>query len=192
MDSPGDVTILLKAWGSGDEAARDLLAASLFKELRTIARRYMRDERQGHTLQATALVNEAYLRMVDVRNVDWQNRAQFFAIAGNIMRRVLVDSARARKARKRGGDAVRVNFDEMLGAGAAMEDPVLEIDAALEELAKIAPRQAQVVELRYFAGLNTEEIAVVLEISARTVDRDWAFARSLLSRELVRKPVVQQ
>ena len=186
MGSPGDVTLLLKAWGGGDAAARDRLAESLFRELRVIARRYMRDERQGHTLQATALVNEAYLRMVDVQNVDWQNRAQFFAIAGSIMRRVLVDSARARKARKRGGDAVRVNFDEMLAAGAVAEDPVIEIDAALEELAKIAPRQVRVVELRYFAGLNTEQIATVLGASTRTVDRDWAFARSWLSRQLSR------
>src|SRR3989475_13118060 len=149
-----EVTGLLKAWSDGDQAALDRLAAKVHQELRHIARRYMRNERAGNTLQTTALVNEVYLRLVDVKNVDWQQRAQFFAIAAQMMRRILVDAARARGSHKRGGGAVRVNVDEALVVSPEPDSSLVALDEALEAFAKLAPRQAQVVELRYFGGLS--------------------------------------
>jgi len=183
MDS-AEVTGLLKAWRNGDGAAPDRLASVVYDELRRVARRYMRNERAGNTLQTTALVNEAYLRMVGVNNVDWQSRAQFFAIAAQMMRRILVDSARARGSHKRGGGAVRVNIDETAVLSPEPDASIVRLDEALEAFSKVAPRYAKVVELRYFGGLSEEEIAEVLKISPRTVRRDWEFARAWLKREL--------
>src|SRR2546427_13089979 len=154
-----EVTGLLKAWSDGDQAALDRLAAKVHQELRHIARRYMRNERAGNTLQTTALVNEVYLRLVDVKNVDWQQRAQFFAIAAQMMRRILVDAARARGSHKRGGGAVRVNVDEALVVSPERDSSLVALGEALETFSKLAPRQAQVVELRYFGGLSEAEHA---------------------------------
>ena len=181
-----EVTGLLKAWSSGDPAALERLAETLYDELRHIARRYMRNERAGNTLQTTALVNEVYLRLVDVKNVDWQQRAQFFAIAAQMMRRILVDAARARGSNKRGGGAIKVNVDEAPVLSPERDSSLVALDDALEAFSKLAPRQAKVVELRYFGGLSEEETAEVLKISTRTVRRDWDFAKSWLMRELSR------
>ena len=181
-----EVTGLLKAWSGGDQAALERLADQVYNELRRIARRYMRNERAGNTLQTTALVNEVYLRLVDVKNVDWQQRAQFFAIAAQMMRRILVDAARARGSHKRGGRAIKVNVDEALVASPERDSSLVALDEALEAFSKVAPRQAKVVELRYFSGLSEEEIAEVLKITPRTVRRDRDFAKSWLMRELRR------
>ena len=181
---PGEITGLLKAWSAGDLQALDRLSAVVYEELCRIAGRYMRNERPGGTLQTTALVNEAYVRLVDLKDVDWQCRAQFFAISAQIMRRVLVDAARARGASKRGGGADKVNLDAVAVVSPEPEGWVLALDAALADFAKVAPRQAKVVEMRYFGGLSEEEIAEVLKTSARTVERDWRFAKSWLMREL--------
>jgi len=183
---PAEVTGLLRAWSSGDEAAMDRLASLVYDELRRIARRYMRNERAGQTLQTTALVNEVYLRLVDVKNVDWNHRAQFFAISAQMMRRILVDSARARGSRKRGGGAEKVNVDEVAVLSPEPDRAILAVDSALEEFAKLAPRQAKVVELRYFGGLSADQIAEVMQTSTRTIERDWQFAKSWLMRELSR------
>jgi RNA polymerase sigma factor (TIGR02999 family) len=181
-----DVTGLLKAWSGGDQAALERLASHLHDELRHIARRYMRNERAGNTLQTTALVNEVYLRLVDVKNVDWRQRAQFFAIAAQMMRRILVDAARARGSHKRGGGVMKVNVDEAPVLSPERDSSLVALDDALEAFSKLAPRQAKVVELRYFGGLSEEETAEVLKISTRTVRRDWDFAKSWLARELSR------
>src|SRR6266478_5043632 len=161
-ESP-EVTVLLKAWSDGDQAALDRLMPAVYGELRCIAHRYMRNERAGNTLQTTALVNEAYLRLVDVKNVDWQQRAQFFAMSAQMMRRILVDAARARGARKRGGGAEKINMDDVAVLSPEAEDAVVALDGALE-FAKAAPRQAKVVELRYFGGLDEKEIAEVMKV----------------------------
>jgi RNA polymerase sigma factor (TIGR02999 family) len=179
-----EVTALLKAWSGGDHAALDRLADHVYGELRLIARRYMRNQSAGSTLQTTAVVNEAYLRLVDVKNIDWQQRAQFFALSAQIMRRILVDAARARGSHKRGGGVVRVNIDETPVMSPERDSSLVALDEALEEFAKMAPRQARVVELRYFGGLNEEEVAEVMRTSARTVRRDWDLARAWLKREL--------
>ena len=181
-----EVTGLLKAWSGGDQAALERLAGHVYDELRLIARRYMRNERAGNTLQATALVNEVYLRLADVKNIDWQQRAQFFAIAAQMMRRILVDAARARGTHKRGGGAIKVNVDEAPVLSPERDSSLVALDEALEAFSKLAPRQARVVELRYFGGLSEEETAEVLKISTRTVRRDWDFAKSWLMRELGR------
>ena len=181
-----EVTGLLKAWSGGDPAALERLAGHVYDELRHIARRYMRNERAGNTLQATALVNEVYLRLADVKNIDWQQRAQFFAIAAQMMRRILVDAARARGTHKRGGGAIKVNVDEAPVLSPERDSSLVALDEALEAFSKLAPRQARVVELRYFGGLSEEETAEVLKISTRTVRRDWDFAKSWLMRELGR------
>ncbi len=173
-----EVTGLLKAWSNGDQAALERLTGHVYDELRRIARRYLRNERAGNTLQTTALVNEVYLRLVDVKNVHWQQRAQFFAIAAQMMRRILVDAARARGSHKRGGGAVKVNVDETAILFPERDASLVALDEALEAFSKLAPRQAKVVELRYFGGLNEEETAEVLKISTRTVRRDWDFAKS--------------
>ena len=174
----------MQAWGGGDEAALGRLADQVYPELRRMARRYMKDEAQAHSLQATALVHEVFLRLVDVTKVDWQQRAQFFAMAAQMMRRILVDAARARAAHKRGAGAVRLNFDETAVVSPEPDRSLVALDDALDAFAHIAPRQAKVVELRYFGGLNEEEIVEVLKISIRTVRRDWEFARVWLAREL--------
>lgn len=179
-----EITTLLRAWGSGDKDALARLTEHVYPELRLMARRYMKNEVQGHTLQATAVVNEVYLRLIDVTNVDWQARAQFFAVAAQMMRRVLVDAARARGSRRRDGIPLKVNLDEAALLSPAAERSILALDEALTAFSQMAPRQAKVVELRYFGGLTEEEIEAALNISQRTIRRDWDFARSWLMREL--------
>jgi RNA polymerase sigma factor (TIGR02999 family) len=152
--------------------------------MRLMARRYMKNEAQGNTLQATALVHEVYLRLVDVTNVEWQARAQFFAIAAQMMRRILVDAARTRGSRRRDGIPSKVNLDESAVLSPAAERSILDLDEALTAFSQMAPRQAKVVELRYFGGLTEEEIEAALKISPRTIRRDWDFAKSWLMREL--------
>ena len=175
---------MLKAWRAGDPDALEQLSKHVYDELRLMARRHMRNERQGNTLQTTALVHEVYLRLVDVTKVEWQQRAQFFAMAAQMMRRILVDAARARGSHKRGGLVRRVNFDETALLTAAPDRSILALDAALTAFSQLAPRQAKVVELRYFGGLTEEEIVAALKISPRTVRRDWDFAQAWLAREL--------
>ena len=179
-----EITTLLKAWGSGDEAALARLTESVYPELRLMARRYMKNEAQGNTLQATALVHEVYLRLVDVTNVEWQARAQFFVIAAQMMRRILVDAARARRSHKRGGIAPKVDIDHAAVLSTTTDRSILALDEALTAFSEVAPRQAKVVELRYFGGLTEEETVAALNISPRTARRDWHFAKAWLLREL--------
>jgi RNA polymerase sigma factor (TIGR02999 family) len=184
LGKSAEVTELLRAWSGGDETALDRLVTLVHAELRAIARRYMRNEHPGATLQTIALINEAYLRLVDVKNVDWQHRAQFFAISAQIMRNILVDAARARGAHKRGGEVVKVDVSN---ATLLSSDPgpfILALNDALTAFSEIAPRQAKVVELRYFGGMSEEETAEILRSSPRTVRRDWQFAKAWLQREL--------
>jgi RNA polymerase sigma factor (TIGR02999 family) len=183
-DRSDGITALLRAWSGGDEAALSQLAAQVYPELRRIARRYMKNERQANTLQTTALVHEVYLRMVDVAKVDWRERAQFFSMAAQMMRRILVDAARARGAHKRGGHVLKENLDETALVSSIPDRSILALDEALTVFAQVAPRQAKVVELRYFGGLTEEEIVAALNISPRTVRRDWDLARAWLLREL--------
>lgn len=179
-----ELTRLLQAWRDGDPAALDRLAPLVYGELRRIAHGYMRREREGGTLQATALVNEAYLRLTGAAGVDWSDRAHFFAVAANMMRRILVDRARARVRAKRGGDASQINLDEIPDLSTTRGKELVAVDDALNELAKLDPRKARVVELRFFGGLSIEETSTVLSISPRSVMRDWRLARSWLMREL--------
>jgi RNA polymerase sigma factor (TIGR02999 family) len=179
-----DVTALLLDWRGGDEKAIERLLPLVHGELRQLARRQMAGERPGHVLQATALVNEVYLRLVDVRRVRWQDRAHFFAMAGRLMRRVLVDFARAQKNQKRGGGLHRVTLDQDLLVTENAPEDLIAIDDALSALAREYERKAQVVELRFFGGLSVEETADVLHVSADTVKRDWRLAKLLLLREL--------
>ena len=184
-----DVTKLLRAWSQGDDAALDELYRIVYGELRRLAHRYMSRESAGHTLQTTALVNEAYLRLADAKDVSWQDRAHFFAVSANVMRRILIDEARARRAERRGGDNLTVALDEALGVERVEDLDLIALDLALDALAKFNRRQSQVVELRYFGGLSVEETAEVLKVSADTVMRDWRFAKAWLKRELVRGAV---
>jgi RNA polymerase sigma factor (TIGR02999 family) len=187
MDAPSaEITNLLKAWSGGDQVALERLAEKVYPELRLIARRYLKNERPGNTLQATALVHEVYLRLVDVTEVEWRERAQFFAIAAQMMRRILVDAARAHGSQKRGGGSPNVNIDETAVLSPGPDRSILAVDEALTAFSRLAPRQAKVVELRYFGGLTEEEIVAVLNISSRTVRRDWEFAKAWLSKELNR------
>ncbi|MBE3099113.1 MAG: sigma-70 family RNA polymerase sigma factor [Planctomycetes bacterium] len=181
-----DVTELLLAWGAGDHAALDALVPLVYAELHRLARIYMRGERQGRTLQTTALVNEAYLRLIDASRVRWQNRAHFLAVSAQLMRRILVDAARARGSLKRGGDVVRVPLDDELPVFSERGDDLVAVDEALTALAAVDRRKGQVVELRYFGGLSVEETAEVLKVSVDTVMRDWKLARLWLHRELGR------
>lgn len=180
---PGQVTVLLHQWKNGDEGASQLLFEAVYTHLHGRATRLMQRERAGHTLQATALVNEAFVKLVDQRKADFSDRAHFLSIAAMVMRRVLVDHARSYRALKRGGDKVMVTFDEQL-LGAGPDEDVLEIDSALEALAAVDERQAKVVELRFFAGLTVPETAVVMALSPATVKREWAMARAWLYRHL--------
>jgi RNA polymerase sigma factor (TIGR02999 family) len=179
-----EITGLLKAWASGDKAALGQLAEHLYPELRRMARRYMKNEREGNTLQATAIIHEVYLRLVEVTQVEWQARAQFFAMAAQMMRRILVDAARARGSGKRGGLAPKVNIDQTALVTPASDRCILALDEALTVFSQLAPRQAKVVELRYFGGLTEEEIVAALDTSPRTVRRDWNLAKAWLLREL--------
>ena len=179
-----EITELLEQWSGGNQSALDRLYPLVYEELRRLARSYMKREHKGHTLQTTALINEAYVRLVDQHNVHWQNRSHFFAISAQIMRRILVDHARRYLQTKRGGGALRVSLDEVMIVASERSEEVLLLDEALGNLARLDPRRCQVVELRYFAGLNNEEIASVLKISENTVMRDWNLARAWLYQQL--------
>ena len=179
--------MLLRAWRGGDETALDALMPLVHDELRRIARRCLHGERANHSVQATELVNEAFLRLVDVQHVDWQNRTHFLAMSARLMRRVLVDLARSRGADKRGGGAVRVTLDDAVIGAVAPDADVIRIDDALQALAALDERKSRVVELRFFGGLTADETAVALQVSAKTVLRDWEFARAWLQRELTRE-----
>lgn len=179
-----ETTQLLRAWAKGDREALEKLTPRVYDELRRIAGHFMRDEQPGRTMQTTALVHEAYLKLIDVENVDWQHRAHFFAVSAQIMRRILLDRARRRVALKRGGGAVRLNLDEAPDLGASPASQVIQLNDALDELAKLDPRKAQVIELRFFAGLSVAETAEVLNVSEDTVLRDWRLARAWLLSEL--------
>jgi RNA polymerase sigma factor (TIGR02999 family) len=184
-----EVTVLLQAWGQGDETALHALLPLVERELNRIAHRCRFGERAECSVSATALVNEAFLRLVDLERIDWQSRAHFLSMAARIMRRVLVDHARARRSEKRGGGAARTTFDEMLARGSAQqsrEADVIRLDEALTALSQIDPRKTQVIELRFFGGLSVEETAAALQVSAKTVLRDWNFAKAWLQRELLR------
>lgn len=181
---PRQITGLLLAWGKGDEAALNQLIPLVHDELRRIARRCMAGERGGHSLQATALVNEAYLRLIDVQHVDWQNRAHFLAMSARLMRRILVDVARSKRYQKRGGGAVRVTFDDALLVTDEPGQDLVALDDVLNALATVDERKARVIELRFFGGLSVEETASVLKVSVDTVMRDWKLAKAWLLREL--------
>jgi len=178
------VTRLLRAWGQGEDAALEELLPLVYQELRRLARRYMFGERPGHTLQTTALVNEAYLRLVNSRQVNWQNRAHFFAISAQLMRRILVDYARARGSQKRGGGVPKVTLDEELMAPQEKGHDLVALDDALKRLALVDERKGRVVELRFFGGLDVKETAEVLKVSKETVMRDWKLAKVWLLRDL--------
>jgi len=180
------LTGLLLAWGNGDQSAFDHLVAAVHDELRRLARRQMRGERANHTLQTTALVNEAYLRLIDLRRVDWQDRTHFFALSARLMRRILVDHARARHYRKRGGGAGHVDLDEALVVSTARGPDLVALDDALQALARIDARKSKVVEMRFFGGLSVKETADALHVSPETVMRDWRLAKAWLLRELHR------
>ena len=182
-----NVTQLLVAWGKGDQHAFDALMPEVRKELHRLAAHYMAEEPPGHDLQPTALINEAYLRLVDWKNIQWADRAHFFGMAANMMRRVLVDYARSRDRLKRGGEAIQVSFTEAANVPVPQSADVLALDKALRELEKIDPRKSQIVEMRFFGGLSQEETAEALHVSVATVRRDWSLARAWLSRELKKK-----
>jgi len=181
--SPNEVTQLLVDWGKGDQGALDQLIPLVYDELRRLAGRYMRRESQGHTLQTSALVNEAYLRLVDQKNVQWQNRAHFFGVAAQLMRRILVDHARSRSRAKRGGGAQMVSLVEQAATSKEVAE-VIALDDALKNLAEMDPRKSQIVEMKFFGGLTTEEVAEVLKVTSRTVEREWRKARAWLNRAL--------
>jgi len=185
-EAESNVTGLLRAWSAGDTDALDQLAPILHGELKRIARRYMARERKDHTLQPTALVNEAFLRLVDAQNVQWQDRAHFFALSAKIMRRILVNYALTRGARKRGGGALQVSLDEAMVVSPERDSELVQLDAALEGLGAIDARKARIVELRFFGGLSVEETASVLKVSEQTVHRDWNLSKSWLAREMSR------
>ncbi|HVI72559.1 MAG TPA: sigma-70 family RNA polymerase sigma factor [Pyrinomonadaceae bacterium] len=179
-----EITQLLAEWSDGNQSALDELYPLVYEELHKLARRYMSRERKGHTLQTTALINEAYVRLVDQRNVHWANRSHFFAISAQIMRRILIDHARRHAYAKRGGGAQQVSLEEVAVVAREQSSDILRLDEALKILAKMDPRRCHVVELRYFGGLSNEEIAGVLKVSENTVTRDWNLARAWLYQQL--------
>ncbi|HET9219603.1 MAG TPA: sigma-70 family RNA polymerase sigma factor [Terriglobia bacterium] len=178
--SPAEVTVLLRAWSAGDQTAHDKLWPIVFAELKRLARRQMARERPDHTLQSSALVNEAYVRLIDWNNAGWESRAHFFAMCARIMRQILIDHARSRRSRKRPGHAQRVSLNEVLIISDSKGEELLALDEALKKLAEIHPRKSDVVEMRFFGGLSVEETAEALKISRLTVIRDWNFARAWL------------
>ena len=184
----GDVSHLLRAWGRGDAQAGEDLVPLVYRELRRRAAAYLRNERPDHTLQPTALVHEAYVRLVGQDRVSWQNRAQFFGVAAQMMRRILVDHARRHHAAKRPGAGAKVTLDDRVGATQPYDCEILLLDQALGELASINPRQVEIVELRYFGGLTEDEVAVLLSLSRTTVTREWQTARTWLYRRMTRTP----
>lgn len=183
QNSP-EITQLLVAWGKGDETALDQLIPAVYGELRRIAGNFMRRQNPGHTLQASALVNEAFLRLIDSNKVNWQSRTHFFAVSAQLMRRVLVDAARRRNSQKRGGDRLRITLDDRVDLSNEDETDLVALDEALTRLADLNPRHSRIVELRYFGGLTEDQVAETLNVSARTVRRDWSVARAWLYREL--------
>ena len=186
MEAPRsrEITRLLQAWSAGDQAALEKLTPLVYQELHRAARHYMAGERSGHTLQATALINEVYLRLIDVKRMDWQNRAHFFAVCAQLMRRILTDFARSRRYQKRGGGAAHMPLDEALVVGSEADSELVELDEALKKLALLDERKSRVVELRFFGGLEVKETAEVLCVSPETVMRDWRLAKVWLIREL--------
>jgi RNA polymerase sigma factor (TIGR02999 family) len=185
LESP-DVTQLLKDWSGGDEAAADRLMPLVHEELRRLAHQYMRRENPGHTLQTSALVNEAYLRLVDQSKIQWESRAHFFGIAARLMRQILVDQARRKNFAKRGGGAIRVSLDSANAVAQEQSANVMALDEALKTLEQTDPRKSQIVELRFFGGMSIEETAQALKVSPGTVMREWTFARAWLRNEMSR------
>jgi RNA polymerase sigma-70 factor, ECF subfamily len=185
-DEISETTQLLRDWAGGDQGALERLTPHVYRKLRRIAGHQMLNERSGQTLQVTDLVHEAYLKLIDITNVDWQHRAHFFAVSAQIMRRILIDKARRRVTAKRGGDAVCVNLDELPDIGGGRNKELIALDDALNALAVFDPRKARIVELRFFGGLGVEEAAAVLAVSPETVMRDWKFARAWLQAELTK------
>jgi RNA polymerase sigma-70 factor (ECF subfamily) len=183
-EGTSDTTQLLRAWAKGDHAALDELTPRVYEQLRRIAGHYMQNEQPGRSIQTTALVHEAYLKLIDVTNVDWRHRAHFFAVSSQIMRRILLDRARRRTAGKRGGKSPRINLDEVPDVSSGRASEVIALDDALNMLAEFDARKARVIELRFFGGLSVEETAVVLKVSPDTVLRDWKLARAWLLSEL--------
>ncbi len=181
---PQELSSLLRAWSGGDQAALDKLIPMVYDELHRLAHRYMARERAGHTLQTTALVNEAYLRLLDADQIHWKDRAHFFAISAKLMRRILVDFARTRSYQKRGGNVTKVTFDETCVIGCSTNEDLVKLDDALKALAEFDQRKANVVELRFFGGLSVEETAQLLKVAPITVMRDWNMAKLWLLREL--------
>ncbi len=181
-----ETTLLLRAWADGDREALDKLTPRVYGELRRIAGHFMRQEQPGRTIQTTALVHEAFLKLIDVANVDWRHRAHFFAVSAQIMRRILLDKARRRTAAKRGGVAERLSLDDAADVGVVRAEEIVRLDDALKALAAMDPRKAQVIEYRFFGGLSVEETAEVLDVSQDTVLRDWRLARAWLLKELAR------
>jgi len=192
MSKPGDITQILLDWQDGDEDAGERLMELVYSQLHHMAIHYFRGERKEHTLQATALVHEAYMRLLGNDGLEWKNRDQFFALAARAMRRILVEHARARCSQKRGGDAVRIPFEEVENFCDGRPEEMLALDTALLEYAKIDPEKAKLVELRYFGGLEVQEIARLLKISIPTVNRHWRLARAWLAAELRPEPVAVQ
>jgi RNA polymerase sigma-70 factor, ECF subfamily len=186
METPptNEITAQLLAWNQGDAAALERLIPVVYQELRRMAERYLRQENSGHTLQPTALVHEAYLRLIDQTQVEWQNRAHFFGIAAQMMRRILVDHAKAKQRDKRGAGALKLSLDETLNYGQERAGELVALDDALQHLAALDERKSRVIELRYFGGLSVEETAQVLNVSRQTVIRDWNMARAWLYQEL--------
>ena len=184
MEEPAGITAMLQAWRAGDEHALDKLTPQVYRELHRAARLCMRKEREGHTLQTTALINELYLRLGDLQAIDWQSRAHFFALCARQMRRILTDQARARQSHKRGDGAKAISLDDVLAISPQPTADLVAVDDALNQLAKVDERKSQVVVLRFFGGLSVEETAEVLKVSPDTVARDWRLAKAWLRREL--------
>ncbi len=182
--SPNEVTELLQRWKSGDDQALDRLTPLVYDQLHRLAHQYIRRERHGHTLQTSALVNEAYLRLVEHKAIDWQSRAHFFAVSAVVMRRVLVDYARQRKSEKRGGGLQQITFADDLMVTQQRAAELVALDEAIKALSELYPRHSKVVELRYFGGLNNKEASAVLQVSETTIERDWRYAKAWLYREL--------
>jgi len=192
MASDSDnVTRLLLEWGDGNQQALEALVPLIYKELRNLAHNFLYRERLGHTLQTTALVHEAYLKLIDQNDARWQNRAHFFAIAAQAMRRILIDSARKHAAAKRGGPQEELSLDEVADIALEPDSNLLKLDEALNQLAKIDPRQSRIVELRYFGGLTIEETAEVISVSPATVKREWMMARAWLHQEITERGLDQ-
>jgi RNA polymerase sigma factor (TIGR02999 family) len=186
LDSRGEITRLLEAWGEGDKGAFDALVPMVYRELRRLAHRYLRRERGSARFQTTELINEVYIKLLDCSRVRWRNRAHFFAMSAQLMRRILVDLARSRRYAKRGGEAIRVTFEKVLDMPDIRALDWVALDDALKALEALDPRKSRMVELRFFGGLSVEETAEILEVSSDTVHRDWRFAKSWLRRELIR------